>query len=189
MLGMLSVCSTVWAIRIPGNNFNLSLTVKDFTVIHAVSLSIVLYLFWLLLSGFFTPFLMAAGVGSALAVVWFARRMDVVDHEGQPVHVTGAILSYWPWLLKEVVVSAWRVSKIILDPKLPISPTLVRFKPGQRTAIGLVMHASSITLTPGTISVEADANEFLVHGLTREGALGVIDSEMDRRVTACEGRA
>ena len=125
----------------------------------------------------------------ALAVVWFARRMDVVDHQGQRVYVTSAIFSYWPWLLKEVVVSAWRVSRIILDPKLPISPTLVRFKPGQKTPLGLVMHATSITLTPGTISVEADADEFLVHGLTRESALGVIDSEMDRRVTACEGNA
>lgn len=158
-------------------------------MIHSVSLFFSLYLFWLLLSGFFTPFLMSAGVGSALAVVWFARRMDVVDHEGQPVHLTVPLIAYWPWLLKEIVVSAWRVSKIILDPKLPISPTLVRFKPGQQTTLGLVMHATSITLTPGTISVEADAHEFLVHGLTRDGALGVIDSEMDRRVTACEGHA
>lgn len=156
---------------------------------HSVSLFFALYLFWLLLSGFFTPFLMSAGVGSALAVVWFARRMDVVDREGQPVHLTIPLFTYWPWLFKEIVVSAWRVSKIILDPKLPISPTLVRFKPGQKTPLGLVMHATSITLTPGTISVEADADEFLVHGLTRESALGVIDSEMDRRVTACEGNA
>ncbi|MBP6851904.1 MAG: Na+/H+ antiporter subunit E [Rhodoferax sp.] len=155
---------------------------------RSVSLFAFLYLFWLLLSGFFTAFLMSAGVGCALAVVWFARRMDVVDAEGHPIHLSGTAFLYWPWLLKEVVKSAWDVSKIILHPRLPISPTLVRFKPGQRTDVGLVIHANSITLTPGTIAIEADAQEFLVHGLTRAGALAVVDSEMDRRVCACEGR-
>ncbi|MDP1692487.1 MAG: Na+/H+ antiporter subunit E [Burkholderiaceae bacterium] len=156
---------------------------------HSVSLFAFLYLFWLLLSGFFTPFLLSAGVGSALAVVWFARRMDVVDHEGHPIHLgPKTVLLYWPWLGKEIVKSAWDVSKIILHPKLPISPTLVRFKPSQKTDVGLVIHAQSITLTPGTITIEAGPNEFLVHGLTRGGAEAVVDSDMDRRVTACEGQ-
>ena len=110
--------------------------------------------FWLLLSGFFTAFLVGAGAASALAVVAFSRRMDVVDREGHPIHLSWRALTYWPWLIKEIVKSAWDVSKIILDPRLPISPTLVRFKPTQRTPEGLVTHANSITLTPGTISVE-----------------------------------
>ncbi|MEO7246013.1 MAG: Na+/H+ antiporter subunit E [Rubrivivax sp.] len=156
-------------------------------MLHSVSLFIALYVFWLLLSGYFTPFLMAAGAVSALAVVWFARRMDVVDSEGQPIQFGPRALLYWPWLFKEIVKSAWAVSRIILDPRLPISPTLVRFKPGQRTQVGLVLHANSITLTPGTITIEAGSEEFLVHGLTRSGAAGVVDSEMDRRVSACEG--
>lgn len=153
---------------------------------HSISLFIFLVLFWLLLSGYFTAFLIAAGIGSALAVVGFARRMDVVDHEGHPIHLGARALVYWPWLLKEIVKSAWTVSRIVLDPKLPISPTLVRFKPAQKTDVGLVIHAQSITLTPGTITIDALPGEFLVHGLTRDGALGCIDSEMDRRVRACE---
>ena len=155
---------------------------------HSVSLFFSLYLFWLLLSGYFTPFLLSAGAGCAVAVVWFARRMDVVDHEGHPIQLGMRIVAYWPWLIVEIVKSAWSVSRIILHPRLPISPTLVRFKPTQRTDVGLAIHAQSITLTPGTITVEAWPNEFLVHGLTRDGALAVIDSEMDRRVSACEGK-
>lgn len=155
---------------------------------HSASLFLSLYLFWLLLSGFFTAFLLSAGAGSALAVVWFARRMDVVDAEGHPIHLGPKAIFYWPWLIKEIIKSAWDVSKIILHPKLPISPTLVRFKPTQKTAVGLVLHANSITLTPGTITIEAQAKEFLVHGLTHSGAQGVVDSEMDRRVTAGEGK-
>jgi multicomponent Na+:H+ antiporter subunit E len=145
-----------------------------------------LFAFWLLLSGFFTPFLIAAGVGSSIAVVWFARRMDMIDVEAFPLVMWRMTFRYWPWLLKEIVKSGWAVTRIVLDPKLPASPTLVRFKPGQRTPVGLVTHANSITLTPGTITIEATPEEFLVHGLTREGALGCIDSEMDRRVAALE---
>jgi multicomponent Na+:H+ antiporter subunit E len=156
-------------------------------VVHSVSLFASLFLFWLLLSGFFTVFLVSAGVGCALAVVWFSRRMRVVDAEGHPIQMLPSVLVYWLWLLKEILKSGWTVSKIILHPKLPISPTLVRFKPSQKTDAGLVTHANSITLTPGTITIEAHRAEFLVHGLTRSGAEGCIDSEMDRRVRACEG--
>ena len=155
---------------------------------RSLSLFVFLFLFWLLLSGFFTPFLLLSGVGCALAVVWFARRMDVVDDEGHPIHLGARALIYWPWLFKEIIKSAWDVSKIIIDPRLPISPTIVSFKPTQKTGVGLVLHANSITLTPGTITIVADAQEFFVHGLTRTSAQGVVDSEMDRRVTACEGK-
>ena len=157
-------------------------------VTHSVSMFVVLYLFWLLLSGYFITFLLAAGAGCAAAVVVVARRMDVIDREGHPIHLgLRALLSYWPWLIGEIVKSGWDVSRRILDPRLPISPTLVRFKPSQATALGLVIHANSITLTPGTISVEVAAGEFLVHALTQEGAAGLAASEMDRRVTGLDG--
>ncbi|MDH4180534.1 MAG: Na+/H+ antiporter subunit E [Betaproteobacteria bacterium] len=145
------------------------------------------FVFWLLLSGVFTPFLVAAGAGSAIAVVWFARRMDMVDVESFPLVMWRTTFHYWPWLLKEICKSGWTVTRIVLDPKLPVSPTLVRFRPLQRTPVGLVTHANSITLTPGTITIEATPEEFLVHGLTRDGAHGCVDSEMDRRVAALEG--
>ena len=158
-------------------------------MLRSVSLFFYLYLFWLLLSGYFTAFLMSAGVGSVLAVLWFQRRMDGATTPARGrAHLGRRAFSYGPWLLWEIAKSAWTVSRLILHPRLPISPTLVRFKPSQRTEAGLVLHANSITLTPGTITIEAAPGEFLVHGLTREGALGCVGSEMDRRVTAGEGR-
>ncbi len=144
--------------------------------------------FWLLLSGHFKPFLIAAGAGCVAAVIVFARRMELVDREGVPIDLWRAVFSYWPWLIKEIVKSALQVTRIVLHPRLPISPTLVRFKPSQRTVTGLVLHANSITLTPGTITVELDSNEFLVHALTEAGAAGVVDSEMDRRVSRLEDK-
>jgi multicomponent Na+:H+ antiporter subunit E len=151
--------------------------------LEALALVASLFVFWLLLSGIYTPFLLAAGLGAAVAVAWLAWRMEVLDREGHPIHLSLAALAYWPWLAKEIVKSGWQVSRIILHPRLPISPTLVRFRPSQKSAVGLATHANSITLTPGTITVEASEAEFLVHALTREGAAGVVDSQMDRRVS------
>jgi len=156
-------------------------------MLRLASLLVALYVFWILMSGYFTAFLLSAGFGSALAVAWFARRMYALDHEAHPSHLPPRAVTYLPWLIKEIWKAGIDVSRIILDPRLPISPTLVRFKPGQETTVGLVTHANSITLTPGTITVQAGRDEFLVHGLTQAGAEGCVDSEMDRRVRALEG--
>jgi len=146
-----------------------------------------LFAFWLLLSGIYTPFLVLAGLGASIAVAALAWRMGIADPEGHPVHLALSAVVYWPWLLKEIALSGWQVTRIILDPRLPISPTLARFVPSQKSIVGLVTHANSITLTPGTITIEADRESFLVHALTRAGAEGLEDSEMDRRVSRFEG--
>ena len=147
----------------------------------------VLFIFWLLLSGYFTAFLVSAGLGCAIATVLFVRRLKILDREGLALAAVPRLMGYWVWLLKEIVVSAWRVSRIIVDPKLPISPTLVTFAPTQRSSLWLVVHANSITLTPATITVEAEPGRFLVHGLTRDSAAGAAGGDMDARVSACEG--
>ncbi|MCB1916406.1 MAG: Na+/H+ antiporter subunit E [Rhodocyclaceae bacterium] len=154
---------------------------------RSISVIATLFLFWVVMSGFFTPFLLTMGVVSAVAILWFAHRMDVVDHEGHPIHLGRSAFSYWPWLIGEIARSALDVSRIIVDPALPISPTMVRVKTSQKTQVGQVTYANSITLTPGTISVAIAGDEILVHALTREGAQGVADGDMDRRVTAFEG--
>lgn len=146
-----------------------------------------LFAFWLLLSGHYGPFLIAAGFACSLAVVLFGHRMDLIDHEGHPVHLgVRALLVYWPWLIKEIAKAAWAVSKIILDPRLPMSPTLIRVKSTQKTDVGRTVFANSITLTPGTISLDVGRHEILVHALTREAAQDLDGGEMDRRVTEFE---
>lgn len=157
------------------------------TVIPYATLFALLCLFWVLLSGFFTPFLLSAGAASALAVVWLSHRMRLLETSRPGLKRGFGLVGYGIWLLAEVVHSSWAVTRLIVNPRLPISPTLVRFQPKQRTEIGLVIHANSITLTPGTITIEAEPGHFVVHGITRDSAAGVLDSEMDRRVTALEG--
>lgn len=156
---------------------------------RVVALVISLFLFWLLLSGLYTPFLVLSGLGCSVAVAALAWRMGAVDPEGHPVDLTLGAIAYWPWLIKEIAVCGWQVTRIIVHPRLPISPTLTRFAPSQASTVGLVTHANSITLTPGTITVEAERESFVVHSLTRAGAEGLAGSEMDRRVSRMEGRA
>ncbi len=152
-----------------------------------ISTFLVLFAFWLLLSGYFTAFLVSAGALCALAVVIFGRRMDLVDHEGHPIHLAlRALLGYWPWLIKEIIKSGWEVSTIIISPRLPISPTLARVSATQKTDVGRTVFANSITLTPGTISIEVDRESILVHALTRAGASSLAQGDMDKRVTAFE---
>jgi multicomponent Na+:H+ antiporter subunit E len=159
-------------------------------MIRFVSLIVALFVFWLLLSGFFTPFLLSAGIGCAVIVAWYAaRRLDVVDHEGHPAHLARAALVYWPWLLWEIAKAAWDVTKRILARRMPISPVMIRVRATQASDLGRVIYANSITLTPGTITMAVEGETFLVHALTREGADGVASGDMDRRVTEFEGTA
>lgn len=152
-----------------------------------VSLFVALFLFWLALSGYFKPFLVGAGVGSALVCVLVARRMGAADGEAHPHHLFGRALTYFPWLVWEIVKSCWAVTKIILDPRLPISPTMTRVTASQRSTVGLVTYANSITLTPGTITTEIEGNVLTVHALVRDGALDLEGGGMDGRVTQFEG--
>lgn len=151
------------------------------------SIGLVLSCFWLVMSGHYTAITIPAGILSVLGVVAMARRMDIADSEGHPIHLLPrAIFSYWPWLAKEIVKAALDVTKIILDPKLPVSPTLIRVKVSQRTPVGVATYANSITLTPGTITARVTGDEFLVHAVTRAGAEDLAKGEMDRRVKTFE---
>ena len=131
--------------------------------------------------------LVVAGAVSAVVCVLAAIRMRVADAEGHPIELFRGAVSYFPWLIREIAKSAWSVTKVILHPRLPISPTMTVVRASQKTTAGVTTYANSITLTPGTITVEAGPDEFLVHALTRAGGEGVINSEMDRRVSKVEG--
>ena len=116
-------------------------------------------------------------------------RMDLIDHEGVPIHITWAVLRYLPWLIREVAKANIDVAKRIIDPKLPISPCLFDAPVSQKTDLGQALYANSITLTPGTVSVDLDPNVIRVHALDQGSADGVLEGEMDARVSAVEGQS
>lgn len=146
-----------------------------------------LFAVWLLLSGHLEPLLLGLGLLSCALVVVIAVRMDVVDHEGVPVHLTRHLLAYLPWLVKEMVKANLAVMRVVLSPALPISPTIVRFRGLQKTDLGRVIFANSITLTPGTITVGVRGEELIVHALVSGFVDGMEEGDMNRRVAALEG--
>ena len=154
-----------------------------------ISLIFVLCLFWLLLSGFFTTFLLSLGVLTVVVAVLATHRMAAIDQEGHPVQLALRAVTFLPWLIWEIVKSAWSVSKIILDPKLPISPTMTTVTAGQKTVVGVNVYGNSITLTPGTVTVGVQGKKFAIHALTQDGAADLEAGAMDARVTRFEGGA
>lgn len=158
-------------------------------MVHSISLGAVLFVVWLLLSGHYETMTIAFGVASCALVVVISTRMDVADREGQPIHLTWKALVYWPWLMWQIILANIDVARRVLSPALPVSPTLIRVKASQKSDLGKVIYANSITLTPGTISMDVTGDEILVHALTREAAQSLKEGEMDRRVTIMAGEA
>ncbi len=156
---------------------------------RALSLAVILFVTWLLLSGHYQAFVVTLGVLSCLAIVFITVRMDVLDHEAFPIHLTWSAVPYWIWLFKEIWIAAVDVTKVILSPRLPISPRMLQVTSTQKSELGQVIYANSITLTPGTFTIRVFDGQLLVHALTQEAADGVLTGEMDRRVTKVEGPA
>ena len=113
--------------------------------------------------------------------------MKIVDEEGAPIQLgIRPVTNYLPWLLKEIIVSNIEVTKIILSPKMKLRRNMIDVQINQKTEIGRVIMANSITLTPGTVSVNLDGETIQVHTLSFEGAEEDLSGDMDRRVCELE---
>ena len=148
-----------------------------------------LMIVWLLLSGHYDATLITYGVLSCIGVVALMAHLRILDEEALPAHLVFRACFYIPWLFKEIVLSNLAVAKVILDPKLPIHPRILRVEASQQTDVGQVFYANSITLTPGTVTLDVRHGKFLVHALTADSAEGLLSGEMDRRVSKLEGHA
>jgi len=145
---------------------------------------------WLTWSGIYdNPMILGFGVVSCLLVTWICLKMDSVDGANPGYGLGFRIVLYIPWLILEIIKSNLHVAKVVLSPSLPIQPRLVRAKVTQKTDLGKVIYANSITLTPGTITLDARGDDFLVHALTEVTAAGVEEGGMDRKVTWLEGQS
>ena len=152
-------------------------------------LFVLLFIVWLLLSGHYTSPLMTYGALSCAGIVLLVRHLGILDEEALPVHLSLRWLVYAPWLMKEIVLSNIAVAKVILTPGLPIHPRMIRLTASQSSDVSRVIYANSITLTPGTVTLDVRGSEFLVHSLTSDSAEGLLSGEMDRRVSRVEGAA
>ncbi|MEZ6011454.1 MAG: Na+/H+ antiporter subunit E [Hyphomonas sp.] len=145
--------------------------------------------FWLSMSGHNEPLILTLGGVSVLLTCLLAFRLDIIDREGAPyVRILGFI-AYFPWLMNEIIKANVVVIRACLKADLDIAPALVKVKTTCRSDLAKVTFANSITLTPGTVTVEVEGDKLLVHGLYEQGSQPEAFVEMDRRsALAADGK-
>lgn len=149
---------------------------------RAAALAVVLAAAWLLWSGLYKPLLLALGAFSCALVVYASYRMRLFDYSVFSLRFGWRLVGYWAWLGKEVAKSSLDVSRAVLSPALPISPTVAELDAESRHVVDVALLGNSITLTPGTLTIRIRDGRLMVHALTREGAADVVGGEMNRRI-------
>ena len=152
---------------------------------------------WLILSGhFIVEFIVFGAVACALVVWWTAPMLETSGAgEYQPVPQSFRWLGlalvrlslYLTWLIFKIVTANLQVVYLILHPKLPISPSLVTFRSTLDSETAQILLAQSITLTPGTITVDMERGVFVIHSLVGAQDELVASGGMQERVARVFG--
>ncbi len=156
-------------------------------MLRAVVLAMALAGLWLLLSGYFdNPLLLGFGAASVALCVYLAQRARVLDFEGVPTGLMPRVFGYWFWLFVEIGKANFIVAREALAIEPRLSPKLMKVVSPTRTNAGLATFANSITLTPGTVTVDLEPGYMVVHALTEALADEAGIEAMGRRVAALE---
>ncbi len=150
----------------------------------SVTLFIVLFGFWLLMSGYYTPLILSLGIISCILCVYLTIKGKFLDNETLPIYFFPRLIQYTLWLIKEILKSNIQTAKVIIMKSE--EPELFSVKATQKTNEGKVTYANSITLTPGTVTTQIKNDIFEVHALTKDFGDDVRSSEMDKMVTWLE---
>ncbi len=149
---------------------------------------IILFFFWILLSGYFDFMHLFLGVISSLFVAFISHDLIMGDvNIGRASKNVLRFLRYLPWLLYQIVLANLDIVYRTLHPDMPIAPRIIKFKTDLKTDMGIVVLANSITLTPGTVTIDVKDGEFIVHAIAERPADDLLGGEMQARVKKVEG--
>ena len=151
------------------------------------SVAVLLFLFWISLSGHLEPLLLGLGVASVALTVFLSHRMNVIDHESYPLHLSSKFPGFFVYIFREIVkANIDVVTRILSWRETPISPQMIEIPQSQKTDLGAVIYANSITLTPGTVTIKLSKDNLTVHALSKEAASelakGAMSEEISKRV-------
>lgn len=133
-------------------------------------LIIALAALWAALSGETAPMLIALGVISVAVTLLIAGRLGIIGRDASPYHRIVRLFVYLIWLLSEIVKANIAVIARILSPARSIDPDITHLQAAGKSDLGRALFANSITLTPGTVTVDIDGDRLVVHALSRQGA-------------------
>jgi multicomponent Na+:H+ antiporter subunit E len=150
---------------------------------HIIYTFLLLMPFWLLLSGHYDTFHISLGVFCCLLVSRASADL-LFGHIGiANKHIVFTrYLTYIPWHFWQIVLANIHVAKLVLAPKPPINPKIISFRTKLTNDLALVTFANSITLTPGTITVDLVDNTFYVHAIDDAMAEDLLGGEMENRI-------
>lgn len=140
--------------------------------------------FWIIMSGMFDAFHLTLGIISCLIVVMVSSKLLFFGFEEQPMlrRIAG-MAGYLPWLFWQIVLACLDIARIVLSPRMMdlINPQTIHFTTRLKTTFARVTFAQSITLTPGTVTVFTQGDEFTVYALTQDTA-DSLPGEMEERI-------
>lgn len=146
--------------------------------------AVLLFLLWLSMSGHFEPLLLGLGVASVTLTVLLARRMNIIDHESYPLHLSLKLPGYFLYLFKAITkANIDVVTRILRWRSTSISPQMIDIPQPQASNLGAVIYANSITLTPGTVTVKLTKDSLTVHALSRETAAELATGTMSKEIS------
>ncbi len=150
------------------------------TALKALVLFATLFLAWLLWSGIYKPLVIGLGLFSCALTVYVAYRVEFFRGY---IRLAGIfrLPAYWSWLVVEITKSSFDVARIVLSPRLPISPTVIKIDGRELGDVGQAILGNAITLSPGTVTLDVYQGRLTVHSLTREGARALETGEFKRR--------
>lgn len=141
-----------------------------------------LFFLWVLFSGKLDAFHLGVGAATVALLYWLESRLPAFREKGQKGLRFIPSLIYIFWLLWQMLLSAWYVAGKILGPREGLQPRMFRVRCPLPSQVNSVVFANSITLTPGTLTVDLDGDELVVHALTADTEQDVLDGEMAQRV-------
>ena len=148
------------------------------------SFAVLLFLFWIFLSGHLEPLLLGLGMASVALTVFLSRRMNVIDHESYPLHLSSKFPGFFVYIFREIVKANIDViTRILSWKKAPISPQMIEIPQSQETDLGAVIYANSITLTPGTVTIKLSKDNLTVHALSKEAASELATGAMSEEIS------
>ena len=157
-------------------------------IMRFVLTALIMFAFWIFLSGKFSFILLLSGVISSLLVSYMSNDLLIGNGDMKLGFIrTIRFIRFLPWLLWQIVLANIDLALRTLHPKMPINPILINIKNNLKTDLGMVILANSITLTPGTVTIDVNENEFLVHVISEKAAQSLISGEMQARVKKIEG--
>lgn len=161
-------------------------------MLSGIATFLIMFVFWVILSGMFDAFHLTLGLISCAIVAVLSRKLLFFGSTNQPwIRQTLGLLCYLPWLFWAIILSCIDVARVVLHPRMLdlIDPRIIHFRTQLKSDLSRVTFAQSITLTPGTITVFTNHDEFTVHALTKDAADGLPGEMEERIIKALESRS